>query len=276
MTKNRLKLSLRWKAVSTVLALLTIVSSTFFANPLSAQSKVFEVDRFDEIVVSPHIEVIFKEGKESSVRIEAISVPMDKLNVSVENDKLHLYLEDAKITSPSLKDQIKGTCDPTEYDGTVVRAVVTYERLKSADLRGEQKFVFESKIDSRKLRLKIYGESQVYLNEVEIEDLHVTMYGESELKILKGEVEDQTFTVYGESEVQALSIDNEETKVTVYGEGEFQLNVSEKLIVTSYGEASIEYAGKAKVQKRIIIGETEISKLKDITESSSTQYYKIK
>jgi len=70
--------------------------------------------------------------------------------------------------------------------------------------------------------------------------------------------------------VKLIAVDNEETKVTVYGEGEFKLNVSEKLIVTSYGEASIEYAGKAKVDRRIIIGDTEITRLDNISVDEST------
>jgi len=222
MLKNQSNLKPSQNLRKGVLALLTITSLFFFSGQIGAQ--------------------------------------MEKLNVEVENKKLHLYLDGAKITSPNIKDQVKGTSYQSSlYDGTIVKAVVTYDRrLKTIDLRGEQKFVFESTIDSRKLRLRIYGESQVQLNEVEIDELNVSMYGESELEILKGEIESQVYKVYGESEVIALGIQNEETKVTVYGEGEFQLNVSKKLKVTSYGEATIEYAGGAELLKGIVIGETEI------------------
>jgi len=267
---NKLNLPLRSRIRKSNLVLLAVLSGLFYTTNVVAQSELIEVERFDEVVISPHIEVVFREGNESSVVIEEIEVPMNELNVTVSDKKLHLYLDDAKITSPPLKDQIRGNCTLDYYDGTIVRAIVTYERLESVDLRGEQKFVFESKIDARKLRLKLYGETEVLLNKVDIDDLRVSMYGESELEILDGQIQNQVYKVYGESEVDALAVDNEETKVTVYGEGEFKLNVSEKLIVTSYGEASIEYSGKAKVDRRIIIGDTEITRLDNISVDEST------
>lgn len=252
-----------------IIAALSILLCTYHAN---AQSELITVDSFDKIVVSPHIEVVFKEGDEASVRIEEISVPMEKLNVSVENKKLHLFLDGAKVTSPSITEQVNGnTCTTDVYDDLVVKAVVTYERLESIDLRGEQQFVFESKIERREFRMKIFGESQVLFKDVDITDLHVSMYGESSLEIASGKVENQTYRVYGESEVNTLGVENEDTKVTVYGEGEFQLTVSDNLIVTSYGEATIEYAGEARLQKRIIIGETEITRIERI--SSTDKWY---
>jgi hypothetical protein len=46
-----------------------------------------------------------------------------------------------------------------------------------------------------------------------------------------------------------------------FRDGTFQFNVAEKLKITSYGEATINYSGNADVNKGIIIGETKIAKV---------------
>jgi hypothetical protein len=51
-----------------------------------------------------------------------------------------------------------------------------------------------------------------------------------------------------------------ETKITAYGDGFFKLNVSKKIKVTSYGEATVLYKGNAQLKKGIVIGESTIRK----------------
>ncbi len=239
-----------------------IITLLLFTNYLTAQSKQIDVDSFNEVVVSPHIEVVFKEGNKESVSIESITVPSEKLNVVVKNNTLNVFLEGAKITTDQKKEKGNGYNYKTSiYNGTIVKAIITYKKITSLDLRGEEKFVFESKLNAEKLRLSIYGESQVYINEVDIKNLAVSIYGESYLLIGKGEIESQKFTAYGESKINTSNIINSETKLTAYGDGTFQFNVSKKLKITSYGEATISYSGSPSLNKGIVIGETTISKV---------------
>lgn len=245
---------------NTSLAVLALISFLLFSNQSTAQSEVLDVETFDRIVVSPHIEVIFTKGEKESVSIESITVPMTKLNVTVKNNTLNIYLDGAKIVADTKKENVNGYEQKVSiYKGTVVRAIITYKEINFLDLRGEERFVFESYINSKKLRLNVYGESQVYFNEVDIKNLLVTIYGESYLEIKQGIIETQKFTAYGESKVNTMNVDNKETKLTAYGDGTFQFNVSEKLKITSYGEATINYSGNANLNKGIVIGETKIT-----------------
>lgn len=243
-----------------ILAMLPFIALLLFSNQSIAQSKVIDVESFNKIIVSPHIEVVFKEGKKESVSIESISIPMKKLNVEVKNNTLNVYLEGAKITSPNKKDYINGYKRTSSlYKGTIVKAIITYKNINSIDLRGEQKFVFEDKLSEDKLRMKIFGEAEVCLNEVDIQNLQLSVYGENHLKILKGKIANQKITSYGESEINITNVDNMETRLTSYGEGTFDLNVSGKLKITSFGEATINYSGSPNLNKGLVIGETEIS-----------------
>ena len=227
-----------------------------------AQSKVINVKHFDKVIVSPHIQVTFIEGDKESVSIENINVSLEKLHVEVIGKTLRIYLDDAKMVTKSEKvDGDKWNGKRSIYKGTIVTAIVTYKNLEELSLRGEETIVCESLLKMEKFRLKIYGESQVYLNKVELKMLQTTIYGESFLEIKDGTIEQQKITAYGETKVNTLEVNNKTTKITTYGEGSYRVNVSENLKVTAYGNATIAYMGNPNVNKGIIIGETTIQKI---------------
>ena len=243
------------------LTLLLILSISFFfsCSSLIAQSITLDVDAFKKVIVSPHIEVTFKKGDKQSVIIESISEPIEKLRADVKNKTLELFLDGAKVTTKSEKES-ENRRVPL-YNGTVVKATVIYKDVETFSLRGEERFLFESPIDAQKITLNIYGESEVYLNEVTLKELKVSIYGESFLKIDKGEIDYQQIRAYGESNVNLLNVMSKKTKITAYGDGSFQFNVSEELKVTSYGEPTVTYKGDAKVKQGLSFGEVSIVKM---------------
>ncbi|GEQ86262.1 hypothetical protein ULMS_17700 [Patiriisocius marinistellae] len=262
MSKIQIKPQSKWITSKKVFAVLPVFILLFFSNFSIAQSKEISVDSFDKVIVSPHIEVVFKEGNKESITIESITVPIEKLNIEVKKKTLNVYLDDAKITADNEVENVNGYKRKTPiYKSTVVRAVITYKSINNVELRGEERFDFESAFKVDKLRLRIFGESQVYFSEVNAKNLQVSIYGESFLMVSKGTIEKQKITAYGETKVNTQDVLSKETKLTAYGDGVFQLNVSEKLKVTSYGEATIVYSGSPTLNKGIVIGETKITKV---------------
>lgn len=228
-----------------------------------SQSETINVESFNKVIVSPHIQVVFKEGKEESVTIESITESRDKLNIEVNGKTLRIYLDDAKLTTKQEKvDYDEWERKESIYKGTVVVAIITYKNLAELSLRGDQRFSIESPLALEKFKLSIYGESQVYFNEVDMKTLKITIYGESLLEIKKGEVDYQKITAYGESTINTIGVDNRLVKITAYGEGSYRVKVSENLKVTAYGEADILYEGDPDVNKGIVIGEARIHRLR--------------
>jgi hypothetical protein len=158
-------------------AILILIFSAAFAQ------KTTNVSRFDKVIVSPHIEVTFVEGLEESVTIESNSAP-DKLNIEVHNRTLRIYLEGAKEITRSEKvlNYGAGQTKPL-YSGTVVTAVITYKKLNELSLRGEETHHLKSKLDADRFTLKVYGESKVYIEDVNLGNMVTKMYGESLLEI---------------------------------------------------------------------------------------------
>ncbi len=226
-----------------------------------AQTKVIPVKSFNKVIVSPHIQVNFEQGDKETVIIEDISVAIEKFKVEENGKTLQIYLEGAKTTTKSEKHKGDNyTVKSPIYQGTIVKATIIYKHLEELSLRGEQNFICKDPIKSEKFNLKIYGESEVLLNEVDFNSLNTSIYGESTLKIKSGKISKHKITAYGESEVKMLDVDCESVKITAYGEGEYHVMVSKDLKVTAYGEAEIEYKGNPIVNKGIIIGDAEIKK----------------
>jgi len=227
-----------------------------------AQTKTFSVNSFDKVIVSPHIQVDFIQADKESVVIDDISVSLEKLNVETSGNTLEIYLDDAKMTT---KNETEKNNDYKVkrpiYKGTIVKATIYYKNLNELSLRGEEKFICKSLLNSEKFKLRIYGEAEVKLNEVKLATLSTIIYGESILEIKKGAIGNQKITAYGESEINALDVETESAKITLYGESNVNLNVSKALKITSYGEANIKYTGNPKINKGIVIGETTIEKI---------------
>ena len=238
-----------------------LVCVVVFGTDAFGQSKRINVNHFDKVIISPHIQINFVEGTEESVTIESNKVTDDKVTIEVKGKTLRIYLDDAKIVTKSEKQKEEWKGKREIYKGTIITATVTYKTISELSLRGDETFVFESPIVREKFRLNIYGGSKIYLNNVDLKALYTTMYGESYLELKKGTVVKQRITCYGEGEVNATNIQKQETKVTAYGEGHFNLNVSENLKVTAYGEVVVNYKGNPIVNKGIVIGEATISKI---------------
>lgn len=229
---------------------------------LLAQSATISVQSYNKIIISPHIEVTLQEGDDELVVIENSEVPRDKINVEVVNGTLKVYLDDAKTYTKSKKvkdDEWSGK--QSAYSGTMVNATITYKSLKKLSVRGEETIRCTSTVDQQDFELTIYGESQVYFNEMNLHYLTVSIYGESYLEIESGRVSEQKYKAYGESEVNTLKMENSFTKITAYGESEFKINVKDRLKVTSYGEAEIEFEGNPDVDKGLVLGEGSIRKI---------------
>jgi len=243
-------------------AKLTLLGFALFSISSFAQIKSFPLEDFDAVIVSPHIAATFVEGTSSSVVVHSSTEPLDKLNVEIVGSTLRLYLDGAKTYTDS--ENVKGDNYDYKvpiYKGTVITATITYNQLKELSFRGEEKFVVQSTLAQPELRLKVFGESEIYFNDVQLGDFITTIYGESYLELKNGSIANQKITAFGESKINSLEVDTDRAKITAFGEGSYRINVSDRLKVTAFGEATIAYQGSPQVKKGIVIGEATIQQI---------------
>jgi len=233
---------------------------SLIAVTAAAQTKM--TAPFRKIIVSPYIQVTLVQGDRESVTIDEMNVDSSKLHIEVNDKTLRIYLEGAKDLPKSEKDYSNGYRETHPlYRKTSVVATITYKRLETLSFRGEEDQLCKSPINGDKLTLKIYGETNVTFNEMNVKQLSATLYGEGSLEIKAGSVRDQKYTSYGESKVNTLAVNSSTSRVTAYGRADFRLNVDDWIKITSFGEAQLHYKGDPAIEKWLHFGDVVINKI---------------
>ena len=243
----------RFKISFSVLLLLLATAS--FAQTKSTAS-------FSKIIVSPYIQVTLVQGDEESVTVNELYVDSSKLHIEVDDNTLRIYLEGAKDFPGNEKDYSNGYKETHSlYKNTSVVATITYKTLEALSLRGEEDQLCKSPINTNKFTLKIYGESNVIFNEMNLQQLSATLYGEGTLEIKAGAIREQDYTCYGESKINSLAITGITGRVTAYGTADFKLNVSDRIKITAFGDAELHYKGNPDIDKGLHFGDMVIDKM---------------
>ena len=240
----------------------TILSAVFLllAIAVTAQTKI--VNHFTKVIVSPYIQVTFVQGDEESVTINDIKVDQNKFHIEVNDKTLRIWLEGAKDIPKNEKDYSDDHVEMHElYNNTSVVATVTYKTLDALSVRGEEEHLCENAIIGNDFTLKIYGESEVTFNELNLQELQATLYGEGSLKIKSGSVKEQDYTCYGEGRINTLAISGNTSHITAYGDAEVKINVSDRIKITSFGDAQVHYKGNPEVVKGLHIGDLIVDRM---------------
>ncbi len=220
------------------------------------------VSHFHKVIVSPYIQVTFVQGDVESVTINNSIVDSDKLHVEVRGGILRLYLDGAKNLPHDRQDWNDGNRQGHPlYPKHAIVATVVYRKLNSLSLRGNENFLVQSPLLTRKFRLREYGETAVIFTDVHIGKMHSTIYGECSVDIKAGVVNRQNFTCYGEGKINTTAITGQKAKVTTFGDAEFRVNVSDLIKITSFGDAKICYRGNPEIVKGIHFGGVDVQKL---------------
>jgi hypothetical protein len=241
----------------------TLVLTAFFATSLVVQAQVHtqKLEPFSKLVVSPVIEVILIKGTHESVRWEFSKVAQDKLNVDQDGNTLHLFLEDARIIPKNQKDKDQyWDYKESIYKHARVKAYITYRELSSIEIRGEERVTSQDPIESKNFKLKLYGDTEAYFPSINSERFKAILYGENTLEIGGGQAANQSYRCYGENIVDASHFKGEDVSTTIFGESELNLNATGTMKVTALGEGKVHYRGNARLNKGLILGETNISR----------------
>jgi len=242
--------------------LLFTVLITFIGLKGAIAQAVTDVDQFNRVIVSPHVQATFIKGDKESVTVESCTVDKEKIKIESNGKTLRVYLEGAKETTKNERTYQNGREINTPiYKGTVLVVTITYKTLEELSVRGEENILLKSKLDQDDFGLTVYGTGNVYIDEVRLQKMHTTIYGESYVELKSGNVTEQKFTSYGESKVDALNISSKIARATLYGESQLNLNVADLIKVTSFGESKVGYKGDPEIKKGINIGSSKIYKI---------------
>jgi len=224
-----------------------------------AQEITQELGSFRKIVVSPKINLILEKGDRESIRITYSNVSPHKINVKVQGKTLRVYLDDAKVTEKL--ERIHPHESRSIYRDASITAYVTYTNLERLEIRGNQELSCNGPLEARKFTLKAYGENEIRLASVKAEYLKTSLYGENNLKIKGGKTEYQKYRLFGENRIDTRDLKSYETTTNVYGESRISISTTDNLRINAFGESQISYHGDAIVNRGLIFGRTQVSKI---------------
>lgn len=245
---------------SLVIDVITL-SALFSIGTVQAQSIDKALPAFEKIIVSPLINLVLVEGDNESIRLEYAGIEPEKINYLVKGKTLQIYLDDAKVTVKTVKQYENGIENRKPiYEDVEVTAYVTYRKLRSLQVRGEENVTCLNPINQPKFKLKLYGESNVTLTSLQTNHLKASLFGQNSLSIQSGNAEVQRYRVYGENRINTENFLTKNTSTSLFGESQLNLNASDQLKVTVLGESDIWYAGEARLNKRLVLGKASIQR----------------
>ena len=236
------------------------LSATLSLTTLTqAQELQKNLDSFNKIIVSPKINLVLQKGEQESIRIRYSNVSPDKINIEVSNNRLRIYLDDARIVEKHRKTHSENySSNMSIYHDAIITAYVTYVELKVLDIRGEEEVTCDGMIDSEKFKLKAYGEADITLASVHTRKFKAVLYGENKLKIKNGQTRHQRYRLYGENKIDTQALSSETVSTTIYGEGRLSVNASDEIRINAFGEPRVNVSGNSHISRGIIIGRADI------------------
>ena len=245
--------------MKTIIKFLFLGATLSLATLIQAQELQKNLDSFNKIIVSPKINLVLQKGEQESIRIRYSNVSPDKINIEVSNNRLRIYLDDARIVEKHRKTHSENySSNMSIYHDAIITAYVTYVELKVLDIRGEEEVTCDGMIDSEKFKLKAYGEADITLASVHTRKFKAVLYGENKLKIKNGQTRHQRYRLYGENKIDTQALSSETVSTTIYGEGRLSVNASDEIRINAFGEPRVNVSGNSHISRGIIIGRADI------------------
>jgi hypothetical protein len=214
---------------------------------------------FNKVIVSPCVNLVLSQGEAESIRILYNGIPEDKVNVKISGNKLRIFLDKSRITEKQTHSWYGGQkLSRGIYNGKSITAYVTYKSLKGLEVRGRENVRCEGTVGAKKFKLKVYGESEVYLSSLQSEKLKASIYGENKVTIQSGETNMQVYRLFGENRIETGGLRSKLTFTRIFGEGEIRLNASKEVRVNAVGEPAITIEGAPYISRGIILGHADI------------------
>ncbi len=241
--------------------LLYLAAFLLIAANAQSQNQEFKKDlpSFDQIVVSPKINLILEEGDQESIRVQYARIDEGKINIEVNNGRLHLYLDNARIVEKQERSNNYNS-KMSIYRDAEITAYITYTSLKGLEVRGEQEVTCLSRLENDKFKLKVYGESEITMESLYTQKFKAVVYGENKIKIKEGKATYQRYRLYGENKIDTRALASSTVSTTIYGEGRLTINASDEVRISAFGEPQINVTGTSYINKGIVIGRVDIRK----------------
>lgn len=195
-----------------------------------------ELSDFDAIAIRYPAEVIVRQGKTASVKIEAEDNLLPQLTTEVEGNTLVF-----KNGESNFSKRVKPT--------SAVKVTITVTELKEISLASAGSLEAFG-LKGGDFELKLSGAGDATLTEVEFDSFSVTLSGAGEIKA-DGKVERLKVTISGLGDFKGADLQTMTADILISGAGNATVRVEQELTARVSGAGSVGYYGSPDVTKTI-------------------------
>jgi len=219
--------------------LLIVITQQFYSQ------STINLEAFNEIILNSGIEVsLIQDGEEFISLSDNIS--MEDINVKVRDGKLEVLLDEL---------------NPVKNQFENAHLIIHYKTLNDISVLGNEKVSFKDRHKGSSLDIKLFDNSNLSLNEVNLDSLKVYTYGKSFFLIENGYSKKAVYRCYSKSNINTIRMKSYATKILSFGSNFVRVNASDLLDITSYGDTKIDYIGDLRVRKGIIDGRLKVKQI---------------
>ncbi len=199
------------------------------------------ISSFTGLKLSDYGRVVIRQGPEVSLKIEAEADLLPKIRSEVENDTLHL-----KLDQDWIERLVSGL---RSLIGSPIKYTLTVKQLNRLYIGGKFEVIIHD-LDTTELSIQSSGLSKVEMVSLQAERLDVNLSGRTEF-VAAGEVAKQTVQVSGSGDYLASQLESQQASVHITGHGNAQVWVNKTLKVEITGLGQVQYTGDASVSPSI-------------------------
>jgi hypothetical protein len=194
-----------------------------------------DVSDFRAIEVDYPAQVLIKQGKTESVKIEADDNLLPGLRTQVRNDVLEI----------SYKRQNGEYVNPTK----AVKITVVVKDLADVEFTSAGELIIE-KLKTEALDVSLSGAGNLELNDIQVKTLEVDLSGAGSMTA-SGTADELDLSITGFGGFNGKELHDQQARVNISGAGSATVWVDDDLNAQISGAGSISYYGSASVRRQI-------------------------
>lgn len=195
----------------------------------SLTTETRQVQSFDKIIIDVAIDATIVVGGAHSMEIKAKENLHDHIKTEVNGTTLRIYNDDII------------------YNRDDITATIHLPTISMLEINGAADAVVKGDVKGPNFELKVFGASEVDIEQVHVDSMSVNLSGASELKIAGGTAGAARYKVTGAGEIRANGVETKNATAKVSGAGEMDLFVTEKLDADITGAGEINYKGHPQI-----------------------------
>ena len=229
---------------------LVLVACMLHLSAIAQTKQTRKTGNFEGISASGAVNVILRQGNETSVVVEAREEALKYLKTEVDNGILKIYRD---------KDFNWRDLMGSNNDGKV-NVYITCPRLRAVTVSGASNMRSESAFTADDFKLQSSGASDITMS-VRAKSLDVSCSGASDIK-LSGQADRQKVNVSGGSEYQAYSLQSRTANIHASGASEAYVSVDGEVTASASGASDIRYKGNARLANSSSSGASSVRQAK--------------